>query len=313
MTDFRHKPVLLEEVLELLQPNSGGRYLDGTLGGGGHAGAILEASAPDGTLVGFDRDGRACQRVAVELQRFGDRLKVINDDFRTVRSHIKEERFDGILLDLGVSSFHFDDPQAGFSFSKEGPLDMRMDQRQEVTAETLVNESPEAELEAIIRKFGEERFARRIARAIADRRRDARIETTFELAEIVSAAIPRKYHPRHHHAATRTFQALRIAVNKELDGLDRGLEDLADLLVVGGVLAVISFHSLEDRIVKWTLRSLAGQGRREAEPVDILPGGGPDPDFELVNRKPILASEAEQGENPRSRSAMLRAVRRTGD
>lgn len=313
MTDIKHTPVMAAEVMQLLKPRSGGSYFDGTLGGAGHTLLILEHSAPDGLVVAFDRDSRACARAAGRLEDYQNRVRVISDDFRSAEEHLDEERFDGMLLDLGVSSFHFDDPEAGFSFRLEGPLDMRMDQRCRTTAADLVNSLPEKKLADLIYRYGEERFSRRIATAIIAAREEQQITQTTQLAAIISQAIPRRFHPRHHHPATKTFQALRIAVNDELEGLEEGIKTLAMRLATGGVLAVISFHSLEDRIVKWSLRDLAGKGRGADEQPAMLPVPGEEPEFKLIQNKPILASEEEQRDNPRSRSAKLRAVKRTGE
>jgi len=286
-----HRSVLPAEVLHALIPISGGTYVDCTVGAGGHAEALLDASAPDGRLIGIDADQDALSLSATRLSRFGDRVQLVHanyGDLEDVLAATGTGEVDGVLLDLGVSSMQLDQPDRGFSFQSDGPLDMRMDQTQGETAASLVNGLPERALADLIFTFGEERFSRRIARTIVARRAAARFETTAALAAAVQTAIPgRSYHGL--HPATRTFQALRIAVNSELDGLTAVLPRAAESLKPGGRLAVISFHSLEDRIVKRFL-----QGNKES----LL----------AVTRKPLIASAEEQRANPRSRSAKLRVA-----
>lgn len=289
-----HAPVLRAEVLALLQPRPGGRYLDATVGLGGHAEAILQATEPTGTLLGIDRDGEALALAAERLAPFGPRVTLRQGRHEAVAELVgAEEGFDGILFDLGASSLQLDSAARGFSFSREGPLDMRMDQSGGDTAADLVNRLSERELADLIFRWGEERWSRRIARAIEEARRQAPIRTTTALADIVARAIPRGAWPRHIHPATRTFQALRIAVNDELTGLGPALEEAVTLLRPGGRVAVISFHSLEDRIVKQTWRQLAasGQGR-------------------ILTKRPVTPGDAEIAVNPRARSAKLRALER---
>ena len=290
-SDEGHVPVLLAETLELLAVRPGGFYVDGTVGLGGHAAAILRASAPDGTLLGLDRDGETLERAREALAPFGERARLQQGDFREIRSRLEGARADGILVDLGVSSAQLDDPARGFSFRHDGPLDMRMDRGGGETAAFLVNRLPERELADLIYEYGEERASRRIARAIVRARERAPIRTTLELAEIVRRARPRAKRSRL-HPATRTFPALRIRTNRELEGLGAALEDAAGGLAPGGRLAVIAFHSLEDREAKAALRNLARRG------------------FRLVTRKPVRPGEEETRRNPRSRSARLRAVAR---
>jgi len=290
-SDAGHVPVLLEETLELLAVSPGGLWVDGTLGLGGHAEAVLRATAPDGRLVGFDRDQEALERAGARLVPFGARVRLEHADYREIPQRLGDELASGILLDLGVSSLQLDDAERGFSFQREGPLDMRMDRSARGTAAELVNRMRESELADLIHEYGEEPFSRRIARAIVRAREAEPIETTTRLAEIVRRAAPRSRRPGF-HPATRTFQALRIRTNRELDGLGEAIPRAAACLRSGGRLVVIAFHSLEDRAVKQAFRSLAGCG------------------FSLLTRKPLRPGEAELRKNPRARSARLRALRR---
>ncbi len=289
-SDAGHVPVLLDETLELLAVSPGGLWVDGTLGLGGHAEAVLRRTAPDGRLVGFDRDEEALERARARLAPFGERVRLEHADYREIPERLGGERASGILLDLGVSSLQLDDAERGFSFQREGPLDMRMDRSARGTAAELVNRMRESELADLIHELGEEPYSRRIARAIARAREQAAITTTTELADIVRRAAPRSRRPGF-HPATRTFQALRIRVNRELDGLGEAIERAAACLRSGGRLVVIAFHSLEDRAVKQAFRSLAG-------------GRG----FSLLTRKPLRPGDAEVRRNPRARSARLRAL-----
>ena len=282
-----HKPVLLEEVLRELRPQANQDFIDATVGQGGHAEALLRRTLPEGRLLGFDRDPKNLAVAKKRLQPFGRRVKLVNDNYSTVLKHAYDHGFNavsGILLDLGFSSAHVDDPKRGFSFQLVGPLDMRYDLRQELSAATIVNEWSEDQLALIFRKFGEEQYARQIAQAIVKTRRTENFQTTSELAELVMKVKPRfrKIHP-----ATQVFQALRIAVNDELASLEQVLPDLLTLLAPGGRLAVISFQSLEDRIVKRFF--IAKQT-----------------EIKIINKKPVIASSSEIKENPRARSAKLR-------
>jgi len=286
-----HEPVLLEEALELLAVKPGGIYVDGTVGLGGHAAEILGRSAPDGRLTGADRDAEALVRAGEALASFGDRVRLLHADYRGLPALLGDERPHGILLDLGVSSLQLDSPDRGFSFRTEGPLDMRMDRSRGETAAQVVNRMPEKPLADLIHRWGEDRAARRIARAIVEARRRGRIETTGALAEVVRRAAGRGGR-RGFDPATRTFQALRIHVNRELEGLAPALEALARTLAPGGRLAVIAFHSLEDREVKHTFRALGAGG------------------FRLLTRKPVRPGARELARNPRARSARLRAIER---
>jgi 16S rRNA (cytosine1402-N4)-methyltransferase len=289
-----HQPVLMAEVMELLQVKPGGTYIDGTVGLGGHAAEILRASAPDGRLLGFDRDPAALSRAQETLAPHAGRVELHHARYSEIPTLVPEDGADGVLLDIGVSSLQLDDPARGFSFRREGPLDMRMDPRDEMTAADVVNHTRENDLADILYQLGEERASRRIARAIVDARYRGPIATTSELAAIVRRAAPRGRRGRHGgiDPATRTFQALRIHVNRELRELEESLIPIARRLRVNGRLAVISFHSLEDRIVKQTFVQLARQG------------------FRVLTRKPVRPSDAEVSRNPRARSARLRAIER---
>lgn len=299
-----HQPVLYQEIIHALRPSSQGRYVDGTVGTGGHARGILEASAPGGELLGLDLDPDALEIARQRLAEFGRRAILIQGSYTELQSHLNNlawDTVDGILLDLGVSSLQLDRAQRGFSFRKEGPLDMRFDPSGNVTAGDLVNHLPAEELANVIYEYGDERHSRKIADAIVANRP---FETTRELASLISRVVgPQR---NRIHPATRTFQALRIAVNKELDNLETVLPAALESLHSGGRLAVIAFHSLEDRIVKRFFR-------RESQDC-ICPPRLPvcacdhEAQLEEISRRPIRPSEAEREENPRSRSAKLRVA-----
>ena len=306
MTEFIHEPVLLEEALLALQPAAGRLYVDGTVGGGGHAEAILEASGPDGRLVGFDRDDWALAAAARRLKRFGDRLELHREPFAALAKCLAKASCDGVLLDLGVSSPQLDEAERGFSFQVEGPLDMRMDRRQPVSAAQLVNELEAGELATIFWELGGERRSRRIARAIVEQRDMQRIETTLQLADTVERACPRR--GARTHPATGVFQALRMAVNDELGQVQAGLDAAWSVLKPGGCLAVITFHSGEDRLVKQFSRRLAKPYTVRGD-VDVPELREPrEPLARELSRKAIKPSDAEVGRNPRSRSAQMRAM-----
>ena len=306
MTEFIHEPVLLEEVLSALQPAAGGLYVDGTVGGGGHAEAILEASGPDGRLVAFDRDDWALAAAAKRLAKFGDRLELHREPFAGLANRLAKASCDGVLLDLGVSSPQLDVAERGFSFQADGPLDMRMDRRQPVSAAQLVNELEAGELATIFWELGGERRSRRIARAIVEQRDMQRIETTTQLADTVERVCPRRGARK--HPATGVFQALRMAVNDELGQVRAGLDAAWSVLKPGGRLAVITFHSGEDRLVKQFSRCLAKPYTVRGE-VDVPDLREPrEPLARELSRKAIKPSDAEVGRNPRSRSAQLRAM-----
>ena len=304
-----HKPVLLDEVIKYLRCTPGKSFVDGTVGGGGHARAILKNTAPDGWLIGIDWDENALAKAHSNLEPYEERLVLVRDNFARVGSILSQlniQAVDGILLDLGLSSFHVDTAERGFSFSLPGPLDMRMDTREKTTAAHLVNTLGEEELANLIYRFGEERWSRRIARNIVKARAEAPIASTEHLAELVRHAIPAGKRSRQRHPATRTFQALRLAVNRELDHLQSFLQGALDLLRPGGRLAIISFHSLEDRMVKHTFSNWARSCRCPADlPVCSCTGR---PLVRSVNKKPVVPGAEEIKTNPRSRSSRLRVA-----
>ncbi|MFA5653335.1 MAG: 16S rRNA (cytosine(1402)-N(4))-methyltransferase RsmH [Desulfomonilia bacterium] len=305
---MQHVPVLLSEVLEVMMPHRGGRYFDGTLGYGGHARAILEKSAPDGRLAGADLDETAVSRLKESLADYADRVCIFQGNFTEIDricAMLGWKNLDGVLLDLGMSSAALDDPDRGFSFLRQGPLDMRFSTKNRLSADTVVNAYDGHRLASLIRTYGEERFAPRIAQRIVESRP---VKSTTELAGIVSSAIPRRFWPKKIHPATKTFQAIRMEVNQEIESLQDFLPKAASLLAPGGVIAIISFHSLEDRIVK---RFFAGAPERFVYPRG-LPAPGPEGPRLLkpFTRKSITPSEEEIRNNPRSRSARLRAARR---
>ncbi|HKY09245.1 MAG TPA: 16S rRNA (cytosine(1402)-N(4))-methyltransferase RsmH [Candidatus Binatia bacterium] len=306
---FAHISVLSREVGEWLRPEPGKRYLDGTLGGGGHAEEILIRSSPDGQVLGLDRDGEAIAAATKRLQRFGKRLVARQASFADATSIMGEIGWsgaDGVVLDLGISSHQIDSPERGFSFRGEAPLDMRMDRRQALSARELLNTSSADELEQIFRDYGEEPDARRIARAVVAERQRAAIHMTGELVKIVESVKRRKR--RDHHAATQVFQALRIAVNQELQHLEKFMDAGFELLLPGARLAVISFHSLEDRIVKRAFRKWS---RSCLCPPRVLRCQcGWSQKVKMLSKKPIVPSANEITENPRARSAKLRVVER---
>ena len=303
-----HRSIMSEEVVNLLACRSGGTYVDCTLGGGGHALAILEASSPDGRLIGFDRDTEAIKRSEEVLKKYKSRVTIIHSNFKELGSALSARgvrSVDGILADLGVSSSQLDKAERGFSFMRQGPLDMRMDQSSGERASELLARLSVDEVSFILKTYGEERWARLIAVAIKER---DEIKTTSELAELVEKVVPRKFHPKKIHVATRTFQALRIAVNEELVGLEEFLATSADSLKKGGRIAVISFHSLEDRVVKHSFKALS-KGC-------ICPPDLPycrcnkEQILRIITKKAVLPSEDEIKVNPRSRSARLRVAER---
>ena len=306
MPDYVHKPVMMAEVLEALKPRAGGRYADGTLGGAGHAAAMLAASSPDGWLSGCDRDGVAIEAATKRLAEFAGRFELRQGNFAEFAEWIPQASCDGVLLDLGVSSPQLDVAERGLSFMNDGPLDMRMDQSQGVTAADLVNGSPTEELANIFWKYGDERDSRRFARAIEMDRRTRRFETTKQLADLIERLSPRA--GRKAHPATKVFQALRIAVNDEMGSLERGLVAALKILKPGGRLVVITFHSLEDGMTKRWMRDRARDYEFDGEK-DIPELRRPrTPEVKLVNRKSIAPGEAEIESNPRSRSAQLRVI-----
>jgi 16S rRNA (cytosine1402-N4)-methyltransferase len=299
----RHIPVLVDEVISLLRCEPHQIHVDATLGGGGHALEILRRTAPDGIVIGIEWDEDALFEARNALKPFEDRTKIFRENFVSlpdILNSLKIKRVDGILLDVGLSSIQLEEKDRGFSLKSEGPLDMRMDQRTEVSAADLVNQLSEADLAETIYYYGEERWSRRIAKAIVEERKQGPIETTQALRNIVCQAIPRRFHFRRIDPATKTFQALRIRVNNELENLRQVLESGWKFLREGGRLCVISFHSLEDRIVKETFRKLAKEGEGSSL-------GGV---LRIVTKRPITPSEEERMRNPRCRSAKLRCAER---
>jgi|AntRauTorckE6833_2_1112554.scaffolds.fasta_scaffold01342_6 16S rRNA (cytosine1402-N4)-methyltransferase len=307
--DFRHEPVLLHEVLELLHLRHGAFVIDGTVGGAGHSFHILEATAPDGHLLGLDRDTRALNAAAQRLTPFGERVTLRQANFSEMGAVLRQEGVSGcdaVLLDLGVSSHQLDSAGRGFSFQYDAPLDMRMNQSEGITAQEVVNEYSPAELVRIFREYGEERWAKRIARRIEQVRVTSPLHTTLELAELIRGAVPKGKQPQRIHPATRVFQALRIYVNDELGHLKTGLEQALKALNPGGVLAVISFHSLEDRIVKQFFRAQAQTCECPPRlPVCVC---NKQAQVKILTRRGVRAREEEIQVNPRARSAILRGV-----
>ena len=292
-----HLPVMATEVLDWLRPRSGGTYVDCTVGYCGHAVPILTSCQPDGILLGIDRDLQAIESCRERLRAFGDRAWLVKAHFMELKTILMQRgirRVDGILFDLGVSSPQLDEPSRGFSFRFDGPLDMRMDQGSGPTAADIVNRLDEVSLADMIYRLGEERYSRRIARAIVAARRQRAFTVTSQLASVIEFAVPAHYRRGRIHCATRTFQALRIAVNQELEHLEASLRDAADVLAPGARLCVISFHSLEDRIVKQTFKALSTQ-----------PG-----ELETLTKRPQVPSEQDLDRNSRSRSAKLRVLQR---
>ena len=304
-----HVPIMVNEVIGLLAPQRGGIFVDGTLGGGGHSEAILMALPEGGRLYGIDRDDEAIAEAGKRLAPFSDQFTAVRGNFFDMKTLLKMrgvEKVDGILLDLGVSSHQLDTPERGFSYKYDAPLDMRMDRTGTLTAYTVVNTWDREKLAWIFREYGEERFAQRISEQILAKRAKKPIETTAELAEIVKNAIPAKYRNEPQHPARRVFQAVRIAVNGELDELSDAIRNAHDLLNSGGRLVVLTFHSLEDRIVKNTFRSFENPCIcPKSAPVCVC---GRKPTAKVLTRHPLTAEESEQESNTRSTCAKLRAI-----
>lgn len=311
MIGFHHIPILREMVVSLLNPMRGGVFVDGTLGGGGHAEAVLERLPEDGRLYGIDRDGAAIAAASARLARFGEAFTAIRGNFFDMKRLLAAQgvtEVDGILLDLGVSSHQLDTPQRGFSYHEDAPLDMRMDPSAPLSAYDVVNSYPTEELARIIREYGEERYAARVANAIVREREKAPLNSTVRLAEIIKLALPAPARREAQHPARRTFQALRIEVNGELEGLSAALNDAHDLLRSGGVLAVITFHSLEDRIAKQAFKTF--EHPCTCDPHAPVCTCGKAPTAKVLTKKPIVADEAELQQNPRAHSAKLRAIQK---
>ena len=308
---FKHKSVLLEETIDSLNIKPDGIYVDGTLGGGGHASQVCQRLNSQGRLIGIDQDGAAILAASQRLKEYEDKVLIVRSNYQEIKQVLKElgiQKADGIYLDLGVSSYQFDTAERGFSYRADAPLDMRMDLRRTETAADIVNEYSEMDLYHIIRDYGEEKFAKNIAKHVVKARQEKRIETTGELVEIIKAAIPMKMRAVGGHPAKKTFQALRIEVNHELEVLENSIDTMIERLNQGGRLCIITFHSLEDRIVK--------QRFRENENPCVCP-----PDFpvcvcgrtskgKVITRKPIIPTERETEENKRSKSSKLRVFER---
>ena len=306
--NFHHVPVLFNETIEMLDCKPGDIIVDGTLGGGGHAQAILERILPGGTLIGIDRDPDALEAASRRLHKYQDSLITIHDNFANIESILDKlgvEAIAGMIMDLGVSSYQLDEGSRGFSYQSNALLDMRMDPTQELSAYDVVNQYDERRLAKIISQYGEERWAARIAKFIVSNRP---IDTTEELTQVIKAAIPAKARRQGSHPAKRTFQAIRIEVNKELEILEAAIESAVNKLKPQGRLCIITFHSLEDRIVKNTFRKL--QNPCTCPPDSPICICNSRPLVKIITRKPIIPSEREVSENPRSRSAKLRACQK---
>ena len=304
---FEHKSVLLYETVDSLNIRPDGIYVDGTLGGGGHAFEVLKRLGPEGRLIGIDQDADAIRAATERLEQFKDRVTIVRSNYRNIREVLSElgiEKVDGIYLDLGVSSYQLDTAERGFTYRENAPLDMRMDQRNEKTAADIVNDYSEMELYRIIRDYGEDRFAKNIAKHIVKARAVQRIDTTDQLVEIIKAAIPAKIRAEGGHPAKRTFQAIRIELNHELEVLNDSIDTMIDLLKPGGRLSIITFHSLEDRIVKTRFRTNENPCICPPDfPVCVC---GKKSKGQVITRKPIVPTDDELEENKRSKSSKLR-------
>jgi len=309
--EFQHKSILLNECMEGLSIKEDGIYVDGTLGGGGHSFHILERLGERGRLIGIDQDEDAIKAATKRLEAFANKVTIVRDNyehFQTILSTLSIPKVDGILLDLGVSSYQFDEADRGFSYRFDAPLDMRMDRRQDFTAKDLINNYSEQELYRIIRDYGEDKFARNIAKHIVKEREKKPIETTFELSEIISHAIPMKMRVQGGHPAKKTFQAVRIALNRELEVLEESIEGMIKALNPEGRLCIISFHSLEDRIVKKAFRTAEDPCNCPKDfPICTC---GRKSLGRVSSKKAIIPSDLEMEENPRARSAKLRIFER---
>ncbi len=305
--EFKHVSIMVDEVIENLDIKSDGIYVDGTLGGAGHAWHICKRLGEKGRFIGIDQDAAAIEASKKRLAEFGDRVQVVRSNYCHMKDllwQMEIDKVDGILLDLGVSSYQFDNAARGFSYREDAPLDMRMDQRQEMTARDIVNTYSESELYRIIRDFGEDRFAKNIAKHICQARAKKPIETTFELTEVIKGAIPMKIRATGGHPAKKTFQAIRIELNQELAVLQDSLNDMIDLLNENGRICIITFHSLEDRIVKTIFKK--NENPCVCPPNFPVCMCGRKSKGKVITRKPIIPSEKEMEENPRSKSAKLR-------
>lgn len=308
---FEHRSVLLEETIDGLQIIPDGIYVDGTLGGGGHSYEVCRRLGDKGSIIGIDQDAAAIEAAGIRLKDFGEKVTIVRSNYRDMKSKLHElgiDKVDGIILDLGVSSYQLDTAERGFSYRADAPLDMRMDTRQQITARDIVNGYGEEELYRVIRDYGEDKFARNIAKHIVMERGKHPIETTGELTEIVRRAIPMKYQKRSGHPAKRTFQAIRIELNRELEVLRDSLDDMIELLNPGGRLCIITFHSLEDRIVKSAFKKNENPCTCPPDfPVCVC---GKVSKGSIVTKKPILPGKEEMEQNSRSKSAKLRIFER---
>ena len=309
--EFRHKSVLLEESIDALQIKPDGIYVDGTLGGGGHSYEICTHLSDKGRLIGIDQDEAAIEAATRRLERFKDRVTIVRSNYCNIKRELDRlgiASVDGVILDLGVSSYQLDEASRGFTYREDAPLDMRMDQRQTLSAKEVVNEYSEMELYHIIRDYGEEKFAKNIAKHIVSARNQKALETTGELIHVIKAAIPAKVRAVGGHPAKRTFQAIRIEVNRELDVLENSLGDMIDLLNDGGRICVITFHSLEDRIVKNKFRECENPCTCPKEfPVCVC---GKKSKGKVITRKPVIPSQEELEDNSRAKSSKLRVFER---
>ena len=305
--EFKHKSVLLNETIDGLNIKPDGIYVDGTLGGGGHAYEVCRRLGEKGSIVGIDQDAAAIEAASARLKDFGEKVTIVRSNYCDMKSKLHElgiDKVDGIVLDLGVSSYQLDTAARGFSYREDAPLDMRMDTRQKMTARDIVNDYTEADLYRVIRDYGEDKFAKNIAKHIVQARAVKPVETTAELSEIIRASIPMKFQKKSGHPAKRTFQAIRIELNRELDVLRDSLDDMIDLLNPGGRLCIITFHSLEDRIVKSAFRKNENPCTCPPDfPVCVC---GKKSKGSIITKKPILPSEEELEYNSRSKSAKLR-------
>ena len=305
--EFKHKSVLLNETIDGLNIKPDGIYVDGTLGGGGHAYEVCRRLGEKGSIVGIDQDAAAIEAASARLKDFGEKVTIVRSNYCDMKSKLHElgiDKVDGIVLDLGVSSYQLDTAERGFSYREDAPLDMRMDTRQKMTARDIVNDYTEADLYRVIRDYGEDKFAKNIAKHIVQARAVKPVETTVELSEIIRASIPMKFQKKSGHPAKRTFQAIRIELNRELDVLRDSLDDMIDLLNPGGRLCIITFHSLEDRIVKSAFRKNENPCTCPPDfPVCVC---GKKSKGSIITKKPILPSEEELEYNSRSKSAKLR-------
>ena len=305
--EFKHKSVLLNETIDGLNIKPDGIYVDGTLGGGGHAYEVCRRLGEKGSIVGIDQDAAAIEAASARLKDFGEKVTIVRSNYCDMKSKLHElgiDKVDGIVLDLGVSSYQLDTAERGFSYREDAPLDMRMDTRQKMTARDIVNDYTEADLYRVIRDYGEDKFAKNIAKHIVQARAVKPVETTAELSEIIRASIPMKFQKKSGHPAKRTFQAIRIELNRELDVLRDSLDDMIDLLNPGGRLCIITFQSLEDRIVKSAFRKNENPCTCPPDfPVCVC---GKKSKGSIITKKPILPSEEELEYNSRSKSAKLR-------